>query len=250
MVIPSGRPNPGTYIVNWNGHGDALGLWRIKPDGSVELANTFVYGTWGGGGVQEDATNSSTGLPYGDLGFTFLYAGQLGVQDDDYRFGLGLLYMRARHYSPEFGRFLQPDPSAQEANLYGYANQNPVTNIDPNGTHFQKWGGGGFGGAWGRTAAQLGRAGEAAVRAVYNIGPKTPIQVFGRLRIPDGLTRTVLSEVKNVGYQAYTRQLRDYSAYARLTGRSFHLYVRAGATLSKPLLEAARQGHIRLLEIP
>lgn len=138
MVIPPGQQNPGTYIVNWNGHGDALGLWRIKPDGSVELANSFLYGTWGGGGVQDEAINSATGQPYGDLGFTFLYAGQLGVQYDDFGFGLDLHYMRARHYSPELGRFLQPDPSAQEANLYGYANLSPVTNVDPNGTHYRK----------------------------------------------------------------------------------------------------------------
>jgi len=162
MVIPPGQQNPGTYIVNWNGHGDALGLWRIKSDGSLELANSFLYGTWGGGGVQDEAINSATGLPYGDLGFTFLYAGQFGVQYDDFGFGLDLHYMRARHYSPEFGRFLQPDPSAQEANLYGYANQNPVTNVDPTGKHFidsDRGGGGGGGGRGGGGRGGGGRGG-------------------------------------------------------------------------------------------
>lgn len=44
--------------------------------------------------------------------------------------------MRARHYSPELGRFLQPDPGALEANLYGYAGNSPVTKVDPEGTCF------------------------------------------------------------------------------------------------------------------
>lgn len=42
--------------------------------------------------------------------------------------------MHARHYAPEVGRFLQPDPSAAEANLYGYAGNAPVTKVDPSGT--------------------------------------------------------------------------------------------------------------------
>jgi RHS repeat-associated protein len=56
------------------------------------------------------------------------------VQWDNFS-GLGLTYMHARHYSPLTGRFLQPDPSAAEANLYGYARNGPVTKVDPSG-HF------------------------------------------------------------------------------------------------------------------
>jgi hypothetical protein len=41
--------------------------------------------------------------------------------------------MHARHYRAAIGRFLQPDPSAAEANLYGYAGENPVTRVDPSG---------------------------------------------------------------------------------------------------------------------
>lgn len=44
--------------------------------------------------------------------------------------------MQTRHYSPEFGRFLQPDPTAAEANLYGYAGNGPVTRVDPDGRLF------------------------------------------------------------------------------------------------------------------
>jgi len=44
--------------------------------------------------------------------------------------------MHARHYSPALGRFVQPDPDRSEANLYAYAANNPVTEMDPDGTCF------------------------------------------------------------------------------------------------------------------
>jgi len=65
----------------------------------------------------------------------FTYVGEFDVQWDD-AFGLGLYYMHARHYSPTLGRFLQPDPDASEANLYAYTANNPVTELDPDGTCF------------------------------------------------------------------------------------------------------------------
>jgi RHS repeat-associated protein len=78
-------------------------------------------------------------------------------------------------------------------------------------------------------AVALGRAGEQPVRAAYSIGEKVPFRnLAGRLRIPDGITTTRLSEVKNVRYQGLTSQLRDYAEFARETQRAFVLYVRGG----------------------
>jgi hypothetical protein len=45
--------------------------------------------------------------------------------------------MGARHYSAELGRFLQPDPTAAEANQYAYVGNSPVSHVDPSGTCFQ-----------------------------------------------------------------------------------------------------------------
>lgn len=45
-------------------------------------------------------------------------------------------------------------------------------------------------------------------------------------RIPDELTDTSLTEVKNVATLSYTNQLRDFYWYVSLTGRSFNLIVR------------------------
>jgi hypothetical protein len=99
---------------------------------------------------------------------------------------------------------------------------------------------------------RLGQAGEDAVRGAYNIGDKVPIRVAGRGRIPDGLTPTTLSEVKNVGSLSYTSQLRDFVSYARQTNRRVDLYVSPETRLSKPLAEASRDPNvpIHLRRIP
>jgi RHS repeat-associated protein len=125
VVIPAGVTGTGTYLVTWNGHGDALALWRIETDGSLTLANSYTYSTWG---TPTTATHNS--IP--DLGFRFTYVGAHDVQWDD-AFGLGLLYMHARHYSPSLGRFLQPDPSRLDEQLFVYAGNGPVSRVDPSG---------------------------------------------------------------------------------------------------------------------
>ncbi len=121
----TGGTDAGTYVVVWNGHGDATGLWRVNADGTLTLANSFTYDTWG-----RPTLGTHNGI--GDLGFRYRYVGASDVQWDD-AFGLGLAYMHARHYSPALGRFLQPDPEAAEDNLFGYAGNSPVTKADPSG---------------------------------------------------------------------------------------------------------------------
>ena len=114
------------YLVTWNGHGDALAVWKIDTStGALTLANSFTYTTWG-------QTTTATHGGFADLGFRFTYVGRFGVARDG-DFGLGLYHMGARHYSPILGRFLQPDPSGMDANLYAYADNRPPTLIDPLG---------------------------------------------------------------------------------------------------------------------
>jgi RHS repeat-associated protein len=130
MTIPAGEPNAGDYLVNWTGHGDALNLLRVEADGTTILANSFSYTSWGA-----PSTTTHNSIP--DLGFRFLYVGQQDVQWDN-AFGLGLLYMHARHYAPALARFLQPDPGQSDRNLYAYAINNPCTDMDPLGTRPQR----------------------------------------------------------------------------------------------------------------
>ncbi len=118
---PSGDES---YMVTWNGHGDALNLVHLGG-GTLTLANSFTYDTWGAATVQ-----THNGHP--DLGFRFRYVGQHGVQDDSL-LGFPLLLMGARHYASELGRFIQADPSRVEPNSYAYAANSPVSHIDPSG---------------------------------------------------------------------------------------------------------------------
>lgn len=108
----------------------------------------------------------------------------------------------------------------------------------------------------GRTGARMaeiaakGRQGEDAVRQIADIGEKTKISVDGRLRIPDGIRQTVLSESKNVNYQGFTFQLRDYLQFSRQNGMRFDLYVSDATTISKPLQKQVDDGAIRLIRVP
>jgi hypothetical protein len=100
------------------------------------------------------------------------------------------------------------------------------------------------------SATGLGEAGESAVRAAYDIGLKQAIDVGGQARFPDGLTTSVVSEVKNVQSLSYTQQLQDLAKFAQQTGRRFDLYVRYNTRLSGPLQQAAQSGRVNLRFIP
>ena len=102
----------------------------------------------------------------------------------------------------------------------------------------------------GAAAVRVGRAGEDAVRAVFDIGPKELIRINGRGRIPDGLTNEVLSEVKNVQFLSFTRQLRDFADFAEQNGRRFDLFLRPNTRVSGPLQDAIDRGIINRLDIP
>ena len=100
-------------------------------------------------------------------------------------------------------------------------------------------------------AASLGREGEAAVRGAYDIGSKQTIDIAGGgTRVPDGLTSTALSEVKNVQSLSYTQQLQDFASYAQQNGLRFDLYVRSDTQLSQPLQQAIQNGQVNLRYIP
>ena len=99
-------------------HRDAIGSTRLLSDQTGTIVGRHRYSPFG---VAEQQTG-----PYNPVRF----AGRRFDAD------LGLYDMRARTYSPELGRFLQPDPKGLAGgwNLYGYAAANPLTYTDPMGT--------------------------------------------------------------------------------------------------------------------
>ena len=82
----------------------------------------------------------------------------------------------------------------------------------------------------------IGKIGEQL--AGIDQGAKVSIFVNGRTRIPDALTETVLTEVKNVKYISNTRQLKDFSDFALATGRTMDLYVRPTTRIARTVIDA------------
>lgn len=96
-------------------------------------------------------------------------------------------------------------------------------------------------------ARSLGMAGETAVGIT---APKTAIQVAGRTRFPDRLTRYTLEEVKNVSHQSFTRQLRDFHRFSQDNGLQMILHTRSNTTFSGPLRQMIDNGQIVRQIIP
>ena len=83
---------------------------------------------------------------YSPFGITTIYNADKTQEFDESQYGnpymftgrrfdpeTGLYYYRMRYYSPDLGRFLQPDPIgyADGMNIYAYVGNNPLNWIDP-----------------------------------------------------------------------------------------------------------------------
>ena len=105
-------------------HFDCRGSTIAITDASGNITDTFTYDTYG-----KLLTRTGTSK------VIFGYNGRDGVVTDDN----GLIYMRARYYSPEMKRFINADivagklSNAITLNRFAYANGNPVSFIDPFG---------------------------------------------------------------------------------------------------------------------
>ena len=105
-------------------HFDYRGSTVAITDINGTVTDTFAYDSYGNLTRRTGATET-----------IFLYNGSYGVITD----GNGLLYMRARYYSPELRRFVNADilmgdiNNSATLNRYAYVNGNPISNIDPFG---------------------------------------------------------------------------------------------------------------------
>jgi RHS repeat-associated protein len=143
------------YLLDPTGLGDVVGEYsngaiaryvhglglvgRFDGSNAASFYDTDVIGSVIGlSGSSGAYLNRYSYLPFGeDLSKTetvanpFEYVGQWGVMDE----GNGLDFMRARFYTPQEGRFMNPDPIGINGgiNLYQYGANNPVSFIDPEG---------------------------------------------------------------------------------------------------------------------
>ena len=96
--------------------------------------------------------------------------------------------------------------------------------------------------------AEKGKAGEAISGLTKNKKHIPSLSGTASFRIPDGLTKTTLSEVKNYsGTLSYTAQLRDFVTYSQAKGLQMHLYT--NAKLSGPLQQLVDDKIIKLFPL-
>ena len=116
-------------------HYDGLGSTKQMTDSSEVVVASYAYDGYG-------SLIANTGAIANAYGFTGEQ--QFGEAD-------GLVFLRARYYSPQIGRFIQPDPIGINPkgigklpfnpifryigglNLYAYVRNNPLTYTDPEG---------------------------------------------------------------------------------------------------------------------
>ncbi|KUG03154.1 hypothetical protein ASZ90_019494 [hydrocarbon metagenome] len=103
-------------------HQDGLGSTSVVSSVYGEIVLEYDYDAFGN-------LWDTSGSEYNPMQFTGEYFDETG----------GLLYLRARYYDPNIGRFISPDSYTGELtdplsqNLYVYCGNNPVANTDPNG---------------------------------------------------------------------------------------------------------------------
>jgi RHS repeat-associated protein len=115
-LVAKMTPSGNKYFYHFDGIGNTIAM----TDSNGNMVNKYAYDEFG------NLLNAVEGISD-----PFLYVGQYGVMDEDN----GLLFMRARYYDPVVGRFISKDPIGYLGgiNLYAYAGNNPIKNIDPLG---------------------------------------------------------------------------------------------------------------------
>jgi RHS repeat-associated protein len=103
---------------------DGLGSCRalVKPNAQgteAVLVARYDYDVYGAVRTQSGSSSNK-----------FKYVAGIGHPTDE---ETGLIYMRARYYDPQIGRFIGEDPSQEGANWFAYVNDDPANKVDKTG---------------------------------------------------------------------------------------------------------------------
>ena len=170
LLDPLGSP-----VAVWQPATGTLGTLSWTPEGRATVH--------GPNGAVQCAPNGTGALCSTPGGIEFGFAGQWQSAPT------GLVWMRARWYSPALAQFLSPDPLGfiDGPNRYAYAADDPVNRVDPLGlgsAGLAKSGGGRIGGRSGSPASPTS-------------GPPTPIQLAGL--VPWRLLARIILELIRAG---------------------------------------------------
>ena len=132
MIIP-GETAPAEYCYVRDGLGSVVAL----TDADANIVETYTYTNIHGAfivntnpGTDYDWFTPDGGTAsYSTVGNPFYFTSRAYDRES------GLYYYRARYYSPDLGRFLQPDPIGFAAgfNIYSYCGNDPLNWFDPLG---------------------------------------------------------------------------------------------------------------------
>ncbi len=167
VMTPTGAMNGDNPVMSlvYN-HVDRLGS-VVATSASGTLADSFSYMPFG----ESPGDPELTGTEFGFDGYQF---------DAE----TGLYHTQNRYYDPRLGPFLSPDPLGQAAgrNVYAYVENDPLNNVDPDGT--QAIPGFFIGAAAGGSAGYVERLGHSA--PIRYPAPPLPAVAQVAYPMPDG----------------------------------------------------------------
>ena len=112
------------FLFRKNAFGDVTEVYNVRG----ELVAKYSYSAYGKCTIEYNKDNAAYFNPIRYRGYYY---------DEE----TGLYYLKSRYYDPEVGRFITIDDisyldpeTINGLNLYAYCGNNPVMNVDPNGT--------------------------------------------------------------------------------------------------------------------